>query len=180
MANFEDNAVYDCKVLDQGFGKSKNKGTQFFFLTVQPVARVLSDTESEPEFTQFTRTIERYMTEKTIDYFLEDLESLGWSGGQLSELAHNKCFVGETIRCSCKHENGLDGKVYDKFSIYREFAGKKVEPLESTDVRKLDALFGSKVKAKFGGSKKPAPTTIARSEPEPLATHANGDPDLPF
>ena len=179
MANFEDGAVYDCKVLDQGFGKSKNKGTQFFYLTVQPVARVLSDTEVEPEFTQFTRTIERYMTDKTIDYLLEDLESLGWAGGSLSELAQNKCFVGTTIRCACKHESGQDGKVYDKFSIYREFAGKKVEPLEATDVRRLDSLFGSKVKAKFGAAR-PAAKSAPSPATQTVPPEDGGGSDLPF
>lgn len=174
MANY-DKGVYRCKVLAQGFGKSKNKGTQFFFLTVQPLALVVSETEEELVYENYTRDVVKYLTDKTIDYVLDDLESIGWSGGQLSELAGNQFFVGKEILCLCEHESANDGKVYDRFNLYREMVGRSVDPLDASDVRKLDAMFGSKVKEKFRGKSKPAPVrqTVPDDAPEP-------EPDLPF
>lgn len=99
-------------------------------------------------YEQFDRTIYRVITNKTIDFVLQDLAQLGFQGDSFSELDCNsqvhQDFRGQECNVYCKHDN-YNGRDNEKWSFAH---GDIVKPLPATSVLKLDALFGKQLKAR--------------------------------
>lgn len=190
MANYAA-SVYQCRITGQGFGESKQKGTPFFYLDIQPEFELVNDKPHDlPEDCRWARRIERYITDKTFDYLVEDLKSIGWQGGPLSDLGPegSTSFVDQVIKCRCVLENATDGsdKVFERWMLYRPVGGGTQAPpektLDKTGLRKLDALFGDKLKSAFGGKAKPAAKPAAK-KPAPAQRETvppGPDADIPF
>lgn len=185
-----------CKITGQGFGESKTKATPYFYLEIQPEWEVINGepTELPDGLIAYQRRIERYITDKTFDYLIEDLKDLGWPGGPLSDLGPegSVSFAGQDVRCRCIHEEAIDGsgKLYERWMLNRgDGAGtaKPIEqPLDKTGLRKLDALFGDKLKSAFCGKAKAAPKPAASKavarmqQPIDDIDKPDADYDLPF
>lgn len=174
--------AYKCEVLDQGLSISKTEKPQIWLQV-----RVLESIDN-PELTlnQYERTIYWTLTDKTIDFTLEKLERLGFSGDSFRNLDPNveghHSFVGQVIDCYCKLET-YEGKEREKWDLSNQSGGARPDPLGDSDARKLDALFGRKLKERF---KKPSARKPAKkSEPVAVGTVSDVDPppaddDIPF
>ena len=127
-------------------------GTPQFFVTFTPLGRVdpskPDDTENLIACEDWERTIFRAITENTIDFVVRDLKALGYSKDTFDQLdpehkdAHS--FADMEIRVTCKHEE-YQGKNKERW----DFAfgdGFKPKEMEAGGVKKLNALFGKKLK----------------------------------
>jgi hypothetical protein len=186
---------------NQQFGKSRAGNPQivFSFLIVGEVDQ--ADPEGDLlSCSQYERSIFRTITEKTIEYVLEDLAALGFTGTSYQQLSldHPQCvdLRGTEIALFCNHEEDNReehaGEIRERWSIARASSGPKVDTLDNSDARKLDAMFGKQLKSqskaiidrkKVEESEAPAEQPAAPLTPEAVATEAaaneNKD-DIPF
>jgi len=178
MARYEP-GIYDCVIESQGLAEVDNeKRTPFFFLVFTPVGG------------QYQCRLDLWITEPNRENFYRDLETLGFSGRSIMDLDpdnpnhHN--FVGETVQLECRNEPARDdsGKVYDRWQL--PYKPKALAPAkaEKNLARKLDAIFGASMKAKFGGKKKPAAkaqnTPLTPADVLPEMAPPEGPESVPF
>lgn len=170
MGIYYDKGNYKAVVTAQAMSAAKTGNPQFL-LTIQPTHFVPAG--KEPLLlgeggTQ--RTIFKTITDKTIDYLLDDLQRLGFTGGSFTRLdpaaPDHQSFVGQEVDAYCIHENDQDGQLREKWNLSSGGGGIKAAPLDVNGLAKLDALFGRKLSERFSG---PAPTP--RKAP-PVATPA--------
>lgn len=127
----------------------------------------------------FERTIFRAITDKTVDYVIEELRSLGYDRTSFSALDPNARdsfdFRDIEFDAVCKHET-YQGNQKERWEFKRGMSD--VTPLEVSEVSKLDALFGKKLIAgKPAGS--PQRSATAQSTPLPEKSYAGGE-EIPF
>ena len=152
---FYDQGRYWGKITRQRLGESSNGNPQLILsFTVlgkinpaDPQGELLAVTQ------QYERTVFRTITDKTIDWVLKDLETIGFTGGsygQFDENASDCCDVrGKELEFSCNHKaHYKTGEPVEEWSIASDSPGMEVEPLDNQAVRKLDAMFGKQLKKK--------------------------------
>lgn len=162
MAPYYEPGEYWGQVQSQQFGETSNGNPQFV-LTVLVYASV---DPSAPDKTydciQNERSIFRTITDKTAEWFWQDMDALGYQGDSFSGLdpdnPQHHSFVGQSILVRCEHEE-YNGKMRERWSIGGRRA-LSVKPVEQGALRKLDALFGRK---KAGG---PAPAPAPARAPQ--------------
>lgn len=171
---------YVGSVTSQGFVKAKT-GTMQFVLkfkvlgTPDPLAPESYITAP----TQYERSIFRSITEKTMEYFLEDLQALGFTGDSFRLLDpgtqgfHD--LRGRIIDVQCQHENDVNNEAREKWSVLRG-SGKKIEAADPKELRQLDALFGKSLK----GLKKDVPPKEAAANGGDPRYAGVSDDDVPF
>jgi hypothetical protein len=182
MSTHYNQGPYFCDVTGQQLTKTKNGNPQFE-LDMQPYAAIQQD--GEPLVLDANgppRTIYMVITEKSGDFVLENLRSIGFAGSSFSQLDADMSkgkvhsFVGQRIRTFCNHET-YEGVTREKWMVS---SGEKRqnEPLDTASVRKLDALFGKQLK---NGAKSSAPAA-EKAAPPPAEDHAlvTEDDDIPF
>ena len=95
------------------------------------------------------RTIFRVITDKTVDWVIRDLASLGYTKPGWHFLdpsdANYVSLAGTQFEAECKLEP-YDGQLKEKWGIYNPGSAPQVKPLDKSAVRKLDSLFGKKLK----------------------------------
>ncbi len=168
---------YKCEVVDQGLSNSKTNNPQIWLRV-----RILESIDRPDEkVDQYERTIYWTLTEKTIDFTVEKLELLGFAGQSFRDLDPNvqghHSFIGQQIDCYCKHET-YEGKEREKWDLSNPGA-KMPDPLSESDARRLDALFGRKLKDRF----KKSGAAAKKEKPVPLAAEVAAvasDDDIPF
>lgn len=184
MANkpFYESGRYACKVTDQAMGEASTGNPQFVLrFKVMGLVDPSDPTRFIPAQQQYERTFYRTITEKTIEYFVEDLKTLGFSGDSFKKLDPNTDgfhdFRGADVDMWCAHEDDTSGGSREKWSVARQAGSFEVKPLESKKLRELDNLFGKHLK----GLKSEAPRQV---EPQPAAVMASAegitDDDIPF
>lgn len=148
--------LYRFRITQQGFGEAKSSGNPQFLLRGEPLAQVAYDQDgNEEEYPcdrQYERTIALTITPNTVDRVIANLVKLGWPGRKFSDLlpesANSFSFVGIEFIAECKHEasNKGDGKMFEKWDF--PFEQKASEPIKSVTsvAKKLDNLFGDKLK----------------------------------
>lgn len=167
---FYEKGLYVCRVVQQGHGTSKN-GNPMILLGIEPHYLVLHNPDGSEELELTTQRYERTVrlvvaTDDQKDYALLKLRHAGFVGTSFSELN----LIGADVRCQCDHQPGQGehaDRVYEQWDLQlppRE--RQELEPLDKAAARKLDALFGRRLKA--GGSQ-PAPRTAVN---EPDCVHA--------
>ncbi len=205
---YYDIGTYRGIITDQALGKAST-GTAQFILKFRIIGPLGADGEPiELAATQqYERTMYRAITERTIDYVMEDLEKLGFQGASFKQLdlnAPNACdFRGHEIDFYCGRDKDQQGNDREKWSLAFGARAINAEPLDAQKSRELDTLFGKALKQRFGaartnsnGAAKPAaqrPATQAAAqargarapEPEPPEPpeYLQGDPsddDVPF
>ena len=169
MPTYYAEGPYRAEIKEQGLSKSKNDNPQFFLKIV-----VLESLDINPiSYQQYERTIFWTVTEKTIDFVVDKLATLGFQGASFRQLdpSHvgHQSFVGQEIEVYCKLET-YEGKEREKWDLSFTGGGTQ-EPLDESEARKLDALFGRKLKDKFGSS---APVMAPLSF-EPSEVEGNDD-----
>jgi len=160
---------YKCQVVAQGFDKSSQKQTPFFWMAFQVIESASGDM-NQPTY---ERDVRLYLHENTIDGTIERLRGLGWDGASWSDLepggAHS--FVGQMIDLVCTHET-VEGKTFERW----DFPGGRARPEHQTDLcKRLDALYGAKLRL-------PRETKCAskpKAKPQP-AQQDPADDDIPF
>lgn len=169
---------YRVRVVSQSFSESKS-GKPQFVLRVVPIGRYnferpggALDTCHDEE-----RGIYMTITDKSIDYVVDKLAALGFDGRSFSELdpetPNHVSFVGKEIDAVCKHEE-YQGKVGEKWDVSLASTAPGAT-LDSAGVRKLDALYGSKLKRGVGNAK-----LVKREVAQASANGNVTEDDIPF
>ena len=186
---------YWAKVIGQQFGEAKTGNPQFVLRIailgkldpVDPKGDLISCPSGE-------RTIWRTITDKTIDRFIQDLQTLGFKGTSFSQLEpkgdnyHN--LSGTEVPVYCEHEtSNQTGELREQWGIVNEGGAPQVKELDPKGIRKLDALFGKQLKALSapeaasaapqGKPPKPAPERSDRGQALQKAA-AERDDGIPF
>jgi hypothetical protein len=173
---------YLCEIVDHGLTTA---GTG----TVQAAIkfRVIEGTQPEQEVTQYERTAYLPITEKTMQYLVPKLASLGIDSlKQLKKGGSDyRDLAGTHVEMFCKHEPQSEGQPREKWDV----AQSQSKPLELKAVddkalRNLDMLFGKELKNSGSvGAPKPqavkAPATAAAG-PDPNWGEIGDDDLVPF
>lgn len=172
MSLYYDVGLYLGQVTSQAMGETKNGNTQFV-LTFNVLGKI---DQTEPDKLIQCKPGQRscfmVFTEKTIDFLLEQLQSIGFHKPSFSFLdpsrPDHQSFVGQEIEFWCKHSE-YEGKWSEKWSISNGGGGLNLTPAKPAAIRKLDALFEKKLKA------------LAKDAPkaEPAPQNANAEPGEP-
>lgn len=170
---------YEVEVTSQGFTKTKTEKTQF-------VLRFLVKGKVNPQDpnsllsvpAQYERSYYRVLTDNTMEYFLNDLESLNVNIGSFTELdpenPDHVSLKGKLFDSFCNHETSQDGGQQEKWSIARMVSSKPVESIASSEVKSLDRLFGKHLK------KAPVSAPAQRQALQPAHAAGITDDDVPF
>lgn len=144
---------YRCEITGQGFDESDVKRTPYFFLDVEPVARLDPDNLEAPGTKVYRekRTVKNWITTNAMPWTMQRLRSLGWTGNDLTEIdaGGSHSFVGLHIRLVCEHDGdydnfefppnstpteskaGVAARVQERFSDMTKDLAALVEPTES-------------------------------------------------
>lgn len=151
------------KIVNQQLGKSSNDNPQIA-ITFTVIGKINpADPEGEllPCGQNHDRTLFRSITPKTVEWACQDLKRLGFTGESFADLDLNSsasCDLrGNEAAFSCVHEE-YDGTLREKWQVASD--GMTVKPLESAEVRKLDAMFGKYLKKSNGTPKQPTKAPI--------------------
>lgn len=174
--------IYRGRVTTWGLTKSASKGTNQFVLRFVVLGIV---DQSDPEAgliscPQMERSVYRPITEKTVDWVIDDLQKIfGYDRESFAYLdpSHPGAFnFGEfETNFRCAHEV-YQGKTQERWSF--DSGSSEITPLEKSEVDKLDALFGKRLKR----DKKPAtvPVGDGNGATAPTPTPAPVDDGIPF
>lgn len=177
MAYYEAGVYQNVPIVAQRCGKSEKKGTPYFAITIKPG--------------EHTRDIIWYLPDGNKDAamrLMDALGILGFDGSSFLEIdpENDKFwdFTKTIITAECRHEP-YDGKITERWQL--PFAGiaKVVTPLDSKELRKMDALFGKELKERFGGKRRATTMAPAVAKPQQsieaeLAENPPSDSDMPF
>lgn len=184
-APYYEQGNYACQITAQAVTETKNGNPQLV-LRFKVLGPSLGNGEYEPASPAYERTFYRVITDKTVEYVVEDLKALGYQHQSFRFLDPKtpgfQDFSGKVLEMYCKHEPDDKGNVREKWMIARSSSGISDKPLEPKKLRELDNLFGKFLKA---GAAKVAPPAAAAVGFE-TARHvaADGteitDDDIPF
>jgi uncharacterized protein (TIGR02996 family) len=144
---YTDGCLYKGTIVKWGLSESKAKKTPQVFFTVS-IKCETDDKGGEFDCPSYERTVWRALTDNTVDYVVEELGKLGFTGSSFAQLdpdhpqAHD--FLDQVVTVKCKHET-YEGKINEKFEFHLGGTGPK--KMESGAAKKLDSLFGGKLKA---------------------------------
>lgn len=173
---------YVCEILNQALGAAKTGTPQLAIqFKVLGVPDPADPTAYIPDPHQYERTMYKAITEKTIQYVIEDLKNLGISIQSLRQLdPSTPNFLdlrGRVADFFCNHEASQNGDgMREKWGVARAAAEFKVESLEPSKMRELDNLFGKQLKEAF----KPEPQAKPKAAAMATATLEMTDDDIPF
>lgn len=165
------------KARDWGFGKSKNKGTNYFWMDFVFPNLVASDDTGEVEIRK-----EWYLTDNTIEYVLRDLAVLGWHGKDIVELdkttVGSHSFSNKEVLITTKMEEYRNGKGEVKSTVKVEYINDLAynPALESAELKAMSAKLKGKIAAyrskNVGGNGQTLP---AKKQPVPAEPVAEED-----
>lgn len=176
MSRYQE-GLYVLRVTGQGFGESDQKKTPFFFLQCLPEEQVFEDGNQPCD--QYPAEVVFWITEKTFDRTMRELESLGFTGKKLSNLDPDTPgyfdLTGVTFTAQCTHKSGTGDnahKVYDSWGF--PYQGKVRESTPAVS-KKLDSMFSKELKARAPKQPEKAPVPTSA---EPIGSPP--DDDVPF
>lgn len=150
--------VYIGRVVRQELGTSSKKGTPQFSVTFE-IVDALDPGGNPIGVTQtYERSVFLYLTEKAMEIALDALKTLGFNKASLKFLDPNNVgfcdFTGKEVELYCKHEE-YEGDERERWSINSPREAKVSKPVDSADLRKLDALFGKALKSQAAPEPQP-------------------------
>jgi len=149
---------YKAVVAAQAMSETKTQKTQFVLSFDLLGMCDPTQPDSLIRVTPGQRSCFRVLTEKTIDYFLEDLKHLGYDKPSFGPLdpshPQHHSFKGQEIDVICAHEE-YEGNMQERWSLSRG-GGLNLKPVDNAALRKLDSLWGGKLKANASPSAKTA------------------------
>lgn len=167
--------LYQVEFTGQEFGEN-DKGTPVLALKFVVLAeyRAGQPCDFQPG-DQKERTLRRYLTDKTVNYFIDDLQRLGANITSFKmldpSLAGHHSFVGKKFDLWCGHEE-YNGDIREKWQIPMG-DGTPMKKVDPAKLRALDNQFGAALKGAFAGK---APAPMAQESGGSIAT----DDDIPF
>lgn len=166
---------YVGRVVRQELGKSANKGTPQFAVTFQIIDALDQFGASCGVRDSFERTVYIYFSTspKAIEITAETLKALGYHGQTISGLK-DADFTDRECELYCKHDE-WEGDLREKWSINTPREPRETKPVDNSELRKLDALFGKALKAQAAPESQPEPDAN-RAMQEAAATND----DIPF
>lgn len=173
-------------VSEQAFSES-SKGNKQFILRCKIVGKY----DEEGTLCEFPsqrvrdRNIFMTITDKTVDFVIDALRSIGYEGNTFSGLDpqtpgfHN--FASHEVPLYCSHEE-YNGNWQERWRIDNgSGGGLNVKPLDSKGVRSLDAMFGKALKATAKPAAKPNGSPKPKTIDEANAEIQKEQPaDIPF
>lgn len=165
---------YHAEIVGQQMAESSNGNPQLIL-----VIRLLGKLDpADPETMHHCPADERRVfmtiTQKTIDFVLRDLKALGFSKSSFSFLDPNTDgyhdFRGTEVDVSCQHDT-YQGEVKEKWQLALN-GGFEAKPLDKKNLRKLDSLFGKKLKDAVGSP--------SQANPQVDADEVPADDQIPF
>ena len=141
---------YKATVTHQRLGESRN-GTPQFVLSFRPDWKVDLERPGEELLPcdHWERSVFFYFSAKAVEISLEQLHEIGFRGTSFFELDPETpgfCdFCGLTIDVICEHE-AYQGETKERWRLARAGGGLEIKKLDDRQTRKLDALFGRKLK----------------------------------
>ena len=180
MSAFYEAGVYSCQVTGQAMGKSSTGNAQFILRF-----KVLSAADGRP-IKSYERSYYRSITEKTIDYFINDLKALGFTGSSFRLLDPTaegyENFTGMKLEMNCEHE-ARDNDTKERWGFARRTGTGAVAaqaPHDSGTMRKLDNLFGKHLRPlarSAAAASPPARSAAPNADADPIVIT---DDDVPF
>lgn len=179
--------LYEGECIDQFMGQSQNeKKTPYVALKFRIKARITED-NTLANCPEGERCIYLYLSDGAMPIAVEVLRHLGYEKDSLRFLDPNNdghhSFVGRTCDLWCGHEE-YKGNMKEKWSVSTPREKKEVVPIEQSEMRRLDALFGKAIKEHVPTT--PKAQTKAESpkadkhKPNPAATAPPPGDDIPF
>lgn len=150
-------------ILKWGFSPSKEKGTPGFWVEFQ-----FTNIKSNDGNEWLTAKKTWWITEKTTDFFLRDMETLGWKGKDLSELDSNEPnavnLTGNQVLITVEMKE-YNGKMYPNVTYVNPLGYVPTnKKMDSKDIKSLAAKLKAKVavyRAKNGSGAGKAPVKSA-------------------
>lgn len=166
MTIYKNGGLYQAFIQKWGFTEAKTGTPQLFFSV--SISKEI-DSKELKDCPQYERTIFRAITENTIGFVSADLKNLGYPHPTFDQLEPDHpqaySFEGHEVKVRCKH--GVDQKGAPReewsFAFGGSFEGK---PVEKSKVSKLNALFGSYLKAN---------ATALATAPKPVMAGSNSN-----
>lgn len=154
-------------------------GTKQFVIGVKILGAVNVKGEMVAHRQQYNRSIFWAVTEKTVPFVIEKLNTLEFEGTAASQFdphhPHHVSMVGRQVDLWCRHEQRQSGEWGEKWDVSTGGGGREYEELPAKEMRELDALFG---KALTGAKKAQQPASYQPGSAE--ADLGITDDDIPF
>ena len=175
MGAYYPQGSYSGRVLRTELGAS-SKGTPQFTVTCQ-ILEAHDQFGSAPVDQSYERTVYLYLTEnpKSIEITAKQLKVLGFKSSKVSALK-DADFTDVDIPLYCKHEE-YEGEMRERWSINTPREHREAKPVDPSELRKLDALFGKALKAQAAPEPQPDNDTNRAMQE---AAAANDDDSIPF
>lgn len=170
MAIFYEKGRYQCEVIGQGLGKSEQKGTPFFYITFTVLKYIVGPDQYEDVTRSFERTMKKYLTDKTMDFAIDDMLTLGFEVDSPTQidLEHPKAFsiVGNMVEMYCGHKTNEKGQEFEDWNVGRKSGSFKATPIDRSEAKGLEAMFGAslKTKRKMAESERPKVASLPVSK----------------
>jgi len=170
MQPFYAPGIYRCQVSSQAMGESGTGKPQFVLRFM-----VLATANGE-SVKQYERSHYRTITDKTAQYFAQDLRALGYQHQTFKLLDPSTPgfhdFAGQQVEMVCNHEPDQKGELRERWGVVS--SGAAVKPLSQQKLRELDNLFGKHLKSA------PAASSAAPTAPVNASPFEITDDDIPF
>lgn len=182
-----------CRVNEQGWTETtKEPKRPMLVFKIQPLAEIIRGPDGEETFndvppSQYDATLRMVVdpkNEKSMDFALKKLRYAGFVGESFADLN----LVGAEIRCMNEHSD-YEGKTYDQWDFaLPPLDQAPLNPLDNAAARKLDTLFGKRLKDKPHLAHVPektrqrtAASVAAQAPPEPQwEPEPPPDDEVPF
>ena len=159
---------YFGRVTHQKVGETK-KGDAQLILQFVVIGKVnptdVDGTTMLPVEAEFERTTFRTINDNTIDWIMQDLDTLGWYGQHWRDFDEGSSafvsIVGSEHVFRCDHDT-YEGTTREKWSVAGD--GMVVKPLDDNKAKQLEALFGRHLQVR----KKPIADTTVAPKPTPV------------
>jgi hypothetical protein len=185
MGVYYDEGPYWGKIIRQAMGETRNGNPQFV-LTFEVVGKV-DPTDPTGELIsckKYERSVFRVITEKTMPYFVEDLEVLEFTKPSFKFLDPNVDgfvdFSGREMEFYCSHKE-YEGQLREQWGISGQQKQMEIKPLEPKKLRDLDNLYGKQLKGLAKAAPAPpvdkTPMDVNAAMAEAVAAE---DADIPF
>ena len=155
------------RITHQKVGETKKGDAQLIlqFLVRGRINPADPEGELLPVAGELERTIFRTINDNTIDWIVQDLDTLGWYGQHWRDFDEGSSafvsIVGSEHVFRCDHDT-YEGTTREKWSVAGD--GLVVKPLDDSQAKQLEALFGRHLQVR----KKPvADTMVAIFIPKP-------------
>jgi hypothetical protein len=155
------------RITHQKVGETKKGDAQLIlqFLVRGRINPADPEGELLPVAGELERTIFRTINDNTIDWIVQDFDTLGWYGQHWRDFDEGSSafvsIVGSEHVFRCDHDT-YEGTTREKWSVAGD--GLVVKPLDDSQAKQLEALFGRHLQVR----KKPVANTPVTPKPAPV------------